>query len=470
MLFQIKSITILSAAAAALLATGCAVGPDYERPQVAVADSYRGAALLAGWKEARPSEDALKGDWWKLYRDEDLDKLITNVEINNQNVAQYVQRYRAALADLSSAEAALFPAVTANGSVGRSKTSGAISNRSSLQGTVSWTPDIWGKLSRQKAASRATAEASLADLANAKLSAQATLARSYLRLRVLDKNVSLFDETIRVYENNLRTITNKYEAGTAVRTDVTQAAQSLASARSSRESLRLDRAKLEHAIAVLIGQTPETFSIPVRDGALPKVPEIPAALPSSLLERRPDVASAERAMASANESIGIAIAGYFPDLTLSASGGYSKNSLHNLISADNLVWSLGASAAATILDFGKTGAAVDKARANYERTVAAYRQTVLEALQDVEDCLVSSASLAEQIAHTTAAYEAATETSRLMHNQYDAGMIDYTNVSTRDASRISAQQSVLSLYASSLENSVKLIESLGGGWEGLKNE
>ena len=468
MQFKIKTITILCSAAAALLSTGCAVGPDYERPKLAVADSYRGAALLPGWKQAQPSESALKGDWWKLYGDEELDKLITNVEINNQNVAQYVQRYRAALADLSSAEASLFPVVTANGSVGRSKSSGAISNRSSLQGSVSWTPDIWGRLSRQKQANRASAEASLADLANATLSAQATLARSYLRLRVLDKSVSLYDETIRVYENNLRTITNKYQAGTAVKTDVTQAAQSLASARSTREGQKLDRAKLEHAIAVLIGQAPETFSIPARDGALPKVPAVPAAIPSALLERRPDVASAERTMASANESIGIAIAGYFPDLTLTTSGGYSKNSLHNLISADNLIWSLGASAAGTILDFGKTGAAVDKARANYERTVAAYRQTVLEALQDVEDCLAASASLAEQIVHTQAAFEAANETSRVLHNQYDEGMIDYTDVSSRDASRIAAQQNLLSLYSSSLENSVTLIESLGGGWQGLE--
>ena len=278
MQFKIKTITILCSAAAALLSTGCAVGPDYERPKLAVPDAYRGAAMLPGWKQAQPSESALKGYWWKLYGDEELDKLITNVEINNQNVAQYVQRYRAALADLSSAEASLFPVVTANGSVGRSKSSGAISNRSSLQGSVSWTPDIWGRLSRQKQANRASAEASLADLANATLSAQATLARSYLRLRVLDKSVSLYDETIRVYENNLRTITNKYQAGTAVKTDVTQAAQSLASARSTREGQKLDRAKLEHAIAVLIGQAPETFSIPARDGALPKVPAVPAAI------------------------------------------------------------------------------------------------------------------------------------------------------------------------------------------------
>ena len=470
MQLTLKHVPFLFALSAALLSSGCAVGPDYERPAVQMADSFRGAALLEGWKQATPSENALKGEWWTLYGDEDLNALIKQVEVNNQNVAQYVQRYRMARADLSSAEASLFPTVSLNGQIGRSKSGSLISNRSSLQGQVSWMPDIWGKLRRQAQSNRATAEASLADLANATLSAQATLARSYLQLRVLDKRVSLFDETIQVYENNLRTITNKYQAGTAVKTDVTQASQSLDSARSSRAALKLSRAKLEHAIAVLVGQTPESFSIPVRDAELPKVPAIPPALPSSLLERRPDIASAERAVAAANESIGIAIAGYFPDLTLSASGGYSKNSLHNLFSADNLVWSLGASAAMTILDFGKTSASVERARANYERTVAAYRQTVLQALQNVEDCLVSSVNLSEQLKHTTAAYEAAKETSRIMHNQYDAGMIDYTDVSSRDASRISAQQNLLSLYSSSLENSVTLIESLGGGWEGLAAE
>lgn len=225
------------------------------------------------------------------------------------------------------------------------------------------------------------------------------------------------------------------------------------------------RAQYEHAIAMLIGKMPAQFDLPVSQAALPKIPNVPLTLPSRLLERRPDIASAERSLAAANEEIGIAIAGYFPDITLSGSGGYSASGLSNLISAQNLLWSLGASATQTVFDFGANKAKVKQARAAYDESVANYKQTVLEAMQNIEDYLAEGTSLSKEVQHTSQSLAAATETARIMRNQYNEGMIDYTDVASTEATRLSSEQSLLQLQSTQLQNSVALITALGGGWQ-----
>lgn len=460
---------ILAAAVLAAALAGCAVGPDYRAPE---ADSVPAAfkeAAPAGWKEATPSDAAEKGEWWRIYGDALLNELEPQVASANQTVAQYVSRRDRAQALLTDYEASLFPSLSASAGGSRARKNRSTGNTFSLLGSLSWELDLWGKLRRQVTEEKALVEASEADIANAALSAQATLARNYFALRALDARIALYDETIRAYEKNASILKNRYEAGSAVKSDLTQAEQSLYSARASRDDLADQRAATEHAIAVLIGKAPAEFSIAADAKALPAVPEIPAGVPSRLLERRPDIASAERSMAAANEEIGIAVAGYYPDLTLTGEAGYSAGSLTRFINAKNFIWSLGASAAAPIFDAGRTASRVDQARASYEESVASYRQTVLEALEDVEDSLASARYLKSRLANTEAAWKASEETARVKANQYREGMIDYTDVYTTETARLSNAQSVLSLKSEALQNSVTLIESLGGGWTGLEN-
>lgn len=284
-------------------------------------------------------------------------------------------------------------------------------------------------------------------------------------MRVLDKRIALYDKTIDTYTRYRKVLAAKYKEGVIAKSDLTQAESSLYSAKSSREDLVWQRAQYEHAIAMLIGKMPAQFDLPVSQAALPKIPNVPLTLPSRLLERRPDIASAERSLAAANEEIGIAIAGYFPDITLSGSGGYSASGLSNLISAQNLLWSLGASATQTVFDFGANKAKVKQARAAYDESVANYKQTVLEAMQNIEDYLAEGTSLSKEVQHTSQSLAAATETARIMRNQYNEGMIDYTDVASTEATRLSSEQSLLQLQSTQLQNSVALITALGGGWQ-----
>ena len=463
---RVLSQAAVSAAAAALLVSGCAVGPDYERPSAPEAAAWKEAAPQ-GWKSAAPADAQLKGRWWELYGDEELNGLMARVSLNNQTIARYVARYDQAMALLSGEEAGQMPQVTGSASATRSRARREESTSASVAGAFSWELDLWGKLRRSVARQSAQVDATVADLANAELSAQASLARAYFQVRVLDERIALYDKTIKVYRENVRVIGNKYREGAVVKSDLTQAQQSLASAQSSRAGLVAQRAQYEHAAAVLCGEAPAGFSIPRRGAGRLAVPPIPVGVPSRLLERRPDIASAERAVAAANEAIGIAIAGYFPDLTISGRAGWSGDHFSSLISADQFVWSLGASVAGKIFDFGRTKAQVASSRAAYAQTVASYRQTVLSAFQDVEDALTQASSLEQQLRHTGEFLAAAAETARIKRNQYNEGMIDYTEAAASEAARLSAEQNLMSLRAQALTNSVTLIEALGGGWEGL---
>lgn len=449
----------------ALLLGGCAVGPDYHRPTVNVPTHYKEAK---GWREATPQDAQSKGEWWSVYHDNTLSGLLRQVSISNQNVAQYEAQYRQAKALVAESRSDLFPSATYTGSSTRSgsTTSGqrTTSNSQSLQASASWELDIWGKLRRTLEENKASAQASEAELANITLSAQSELAQDYFQLRIMDRQIALYQESVAAYQRYLTVINNKYQAGSESRGTLAQAQAQLESARASALDLSWQRAQTEHAIALLIGKTPAEFSLPATTEMTATLPPLPLAVPSTLLQRRPDIAYAERTVAAANAAVGVAIAGYYPDLTLSASGGFSSSALHNLLSLPNRVWSLGPSLSGTLLDFGATSSKVEQARAAYDADVASYRQAVLTGFQEVENYLVELNTLQDEMAAQQRATQAAQESARVTRNQYEAGMIDYLDVATTENTSLSQQQSLLSLQSTQWVASVELIAALGGGW------
>jgi len=417
-----------------LLLSGCTVGPDYQRPAMAMPVHYKEAK---GWQPATPLDQQSKGEWWAVYHDATLSGLLSQVSISNQNVANYAAQYRQAQALASESRAALFPSLGYDSSVTRSGshvTTGSTRTTSSSHQTelsASWELDLWGKLRRTLEENRASAAASAAELANITLSAQSELAQDYFQLRFMDQKIALYQQSVEAYQRYLKVITNQYQAGTASLATQAQAQMQLESASASAQDYQWQRAQMEHAIALLVGKAPADFSLP----AAPRqatLPAIPASLPGQLLQRRPDIAYAERNMAAANAAVGVAVAGYYPDITLSASGGVSSSVLHSLFALPNRVWSLGPALSGTLLDFGATSAQVDQARASWDASVASYRQTVLEALQEVEDQLVELNTLQSEIAAQQRAAVAAQTSARVTRNQYEAGIIDYLDVATTE--------------------------------------
>ncbi|WP_174508590.1 efflux transporter outer membrane subunit [Klebsiella oxytoca] len=448
-----------------LVLSGCTVGPDYQRPAMAVPLHYKEARH---WQQATPHDDLSKGTWWAVYHDPELDRLLRQVSISNQNVANYAALYRQANALVSGSQADLLPTIGYDASTTRSSShsSGArtTSNTHQAELSASWELDLWGKLRRTVEENRASAEASAAELNNVTLSAQSELAQDYFQLRIMDEKIALSQRSIAAYERYLTVINHKYQAGSESRATQAQAQMQLESARASMQDYQWQRAQLEHAIALLLGLAPAQFSLPVAK-LNATLPAIPSAMPAHLLQRRPDIAEAERNVAAANAAVGVAIAGYYPDLTLSASGGVSASSLQNLLSLPNRVWSLGPSLSGTLLDFGATSSEVEQARAAYDAKVASYRQTVLEGLQEVEDYLVELNTLQGEVASQQRATAAAQISASVTRNQYDAGMIDYLDVATTENSSLTEQQSLLSLQSTQWTASVKLIAALGGSWE-----
>ncbi|MBD8214787.1 efflux transporter outer membrane subunit [Erwinia persicina] len=449
----------------ALLVSGCTLGPAYQRPTVPSSLSYKEAR---GWQQAEPQDQVSKGDWWAVYHDSTLDGLLRQVKISNQNVAQYEAQYRQAQALAAGSRSDLFPTVTATGSSTRSGTASssgsgaATGNSHSLETSASWEPDIWGKLRRTLEENRASASASAAALANMTLSAQSTLAQDYFQLRILDQRIALYEKSVAAYQRYLTVINNKYQAGSESRGTLAQAETQLESARASALDLSWQRAQLEHAIAVLIGQPPAAFSLAVAP-LQATLPAIPPALPADLLQRRPDIAQAERTVAAANAAVGVAIAGYFPDLTLSASAGYTGSSFRHLLTLPNRVWSLGPELSGTLLDFGATSSKVEQARAAYDADVASYRQTVLSAFEEVENALVALHTFEAEMQAQTRAAASAQASARVTLNQYQAGMIDYLDVATTENTSLSQQQNALTLQSTQWVTSVQLMAALGGG-------
>jgi len=462
-------------------APGCqylSVGPVYHRPSLEVPESYQEAK---DWKPAEPQDTKPRGNWWDLYDDPDLDALMRQVAVSNQNVRLAAARYDQAVALLGNARSGYFPTITADVSSTRSQNAltvgggGTATTSASAAGgsgtrtqdrvsaTMNWELDVWGRIRRTVESNRESAQASAGDLAAALLSAQATLAQSYFQLRVTDLDLALLERSMDGYQKALEVTQNRYQAGVAQRSDVTQAQTQLENARAQWLDLGITRATLGHAIAVLIGKPPAALSIERKDQT-PAIPAIPLTLPSQLLERRPDIAAAERRTAAANAQIGIARAAWFPALSLGATGGYASNSFSKLFEVPNRFWSLGPDLAGTLIDFGARHYQVRAAIANYDQNVASYRQTVLSAFQDVEDNLATLAVLARESIAERAAADAAAETLAIAQNQYKAGTVDYLNVVSAQNASLAAERAWRDITNRSLAASVGLLKALGGGW------
>jgi NodT family efflux transporter outer membrane factor (OMF) lipoprotein len=450
-----------------LLAAGCKVGPDYARPDAPTAPAFK---ELAGWKPSDPRDGIDRGAWWSVFADPDLDRLERQVDISNQTVKQAEAAYREAVALIREARASLFPTLTVAPGVTRSQSSGGGSGFSgtrtqyTAEGAASWEVDVWGQIRRQVESQSAAAQASAADLANAKLSAQGSLATAYFELRGADSLAKLLSDTVEEYKRALAITQNQYDAGTASRGDVLAADVQLQSTTASLVAAGVARAQYEHAIAVLTGHPPADLSLPT---ALltNDAPVVPAGVPSALLERRPDIAAAERTMQQQNALIGVAIAAYYPQITLSAAFGFAGSPLSNLFSAADRVWSLGASASETVFQGGYRSAAVDAARATYDQAVASYRQTVLTAFEQVEDDLSDLRVLQQQAQAEDTTVAAARRAVDVTLNEYRAGTVAYTSVITEQTALLSAEQAALNVRQSRLVASVALIQALGGGWD-----
>lgn len=463
------------AASPALLLAGCLVGPNYHRPPAPTPAQYK---ELEGWSVATPAADRPKGDWWTAFKDPLLDELEPMVSVSNQTVRQDYANYQQALAEVQVARSALFPTVgisasvtkqrSANGlstSAGGLNTSGSrgVVTAGSLEGDVSWAPDLWGAVRRNIEASKATAQASAATLANATLSEQTALATAVVELRVTDANIDLLQQTVAAFKESLRVVSNQGVAGTTPPSDVITARTQLENAQSSLIALGVARAQFAHAIAVLAGKNPEDLDI-AHGTQVPDLPAVPVGVPSTLLQRRPDIAVAERQMAAANAAIGVAEAAYYPNLTLSAADGFTQSPLAGLLHAANHVWSLGADAAENLFQGGLTHAQVAAAKAAYEASVANYRGTVLKALQNVEDDLAGLRILQQQSEVLDSAVRDATRGSEIALNEYRAGTVDYTTAAAAQATQLSTEETALGVRQQRLLDTISLIGDLGGGW------
>ena len=457
-----------------LLAAGCTVGPDYVKPPAPSPAAFK---ELDGWKPVQPADLTDRGAWWSVFNDPVLDELERQVEVSNQTLLADAAAYDEAVAVVAEARSQLFPTLSASPTASRNQensnsfsgTSGSGSGRRvttnsfAAEATVSWAPDLWGRVRRTIKGDVAAAQASAADLADAKLLAQATLAIDYFELRSADQLKVLLNDTVSEYRRNLQITQNQYSAGTAARSDVITAQTALQGAIAAQINVGVTRGQLEHAIAVLTGRAPSEVTI--EPGKLPtSVPVVPAGLPSELLERRPDIAAAERTAAEESEQIGIAIAAYYPTLTLTPSFGFSNSMLSKLFNASSQVWSLGASASETVFSGGERPAAISAARSAYDGSVATYRQTVLSAFQQVEDELVALHVYQQQLDAEVEAVRLARQAVDVTLNQYRAGTQTYTAVITAENTLLSDQQTELTVRQNLVVASVTLIEAIGGGF------
>lgn len=463
-----RRLSLWLAVAASLMLSACAVGPDYRRPAQEVGSAY-GGAPDGQWYPARP-EMAVAQGWWHAFGDQTLDDLMARMPRANPDLAQSEAQYRQARAALAASRAALFPTVGASTSVGRgaqgASSAGGPATTYTMTGSVNWEADLWGRVRRNVEAARASAQASEADLAAMRLSLQSTLAQAYFAVRLSQLQDALLARTLREYSLALEMTRNRLAAGIASPADVAAASAQLDQTRVQRIRLGWQREQQVHAIAVLLGEIPARFRLTDGQG-LPAVPGVPAGIPSSLLQHRPDIAAAERRAAQANAQIGVAQAAWFPNLTLSAQGGYSAGAFASWITAPARFWTLGPALAMTIFDGGARSAAVTQARAAYDAQAAAYRKTVLDALREVEDALVQAHDMIDEQAAQDRALTAARETLRQTVNQYQAGLLDYLSVVQAQATALSAEQNALSLRAQRLDVAVQLVAALGGGWPGL---
>ena len=448
-----------------LMLTACAVGPDYVRPTMDTGAAFK--EMPPGWTTAVPADQAARGEWWRAYGDATLNDLAAKLVQNNQNVQVALANYRQARAAAQESRAAFMPTVGASVAAtrGKSQTVPVVKNSQTLSLDASWEVDLWGGIRRAVEAGEAKSAEGGANLAAALLSAEAELVQDYLQLRIVERQRKLTEETVDSYRRTRDITQNQFAAGIVTKVDVAQAESQLKSAEAQRFEYDLSRQQYEHAIAVLVGLPPSSFSLPASDTA-PTLPTPAVALPSTLLERRPDVAAAERAVVAANAEIGVAKAAYFPSLTLGATGGNVANRFSDLFSTPARTWSVGATLAETLFDGGARTARSDEARAAYDATAAQYRQTVLGALQEVEDNLAAMHFLADEADRQHEAVVAARDAERLALNEYKAGTVDFTVVSTNQAARHQAEINALQIEGRRFSASALLIKALGGGWDG----
>ncbi len=468
-----RSWKMAVAAVASLALVGCTIGPKYQRPTAPAAPTYKEVPGGDQWKVATPGgSPALRANWWEIFGDPQLNQLESRVPGANQSLKQAEAQYRQARALARLNHANYYPTVTGQASITNSKTSSNLSNFAVNRGAfteyalplgASWEPDLWGRVRLSLENATANAQATAADLENVRLSIQGELAADYFQLLGIDMEQKLVSDTLAAYERALKLTIDRFNGGVASKADVAQAQTQLASTRSALTDLGVVRAQLEHAIAVLTGQPPANFSItPGKIQGPP--PPIPPGVPSELLERRPDIAAAERLVAAANAQIGLAQTAYYPTLTLSATGGVESTRVTTWLSWPSRFWSLGPSLAETLLDFGRRRAQVQGAEAAYDATVAGYRQTVLAAFQEVEDNLSTLRILAQEALQQDEAVKGAQESLSLEMDRYKAGTVSYLDVITTQTIALNNESQAVGILSRRMTAAVQLIRALGGGW------
>ncbi|MXV44810.1 efflux transporter outer membrane subunit [Saccharibacter sp. 17.LH.SD] len=476
--FSSPRIALFLSAAFLPFLSGCMVGPNYHRPKAIISEQFKEAPPPRGWDKAHPERSELpKGNWWSIFNDPLLNQLEEDVSRSNQSLKAYEAQYRKARAMIDSVRANLYPTLSGHFSFNRNSQGAtvpdgidsgthAVTNTTSTWSTgpsVNWTIDVWGMIRRQIQQQVTATQASAALVANMRLSYQLTLASDYMNLRYQDSLIDLFQRNVRLYKHNLEILTNQFDAGVADPTNVLQARYQLQSTEASLANAHIARAQYEHAIAVLTGRPPADLTIP--PGHLPDdLPPPPQIVPSQLLERRPDIAQAERQMESYNAEIGYEIGAFYPQINLSASYGYSGNPLQHLIQLATRTWSLGAAASETIFQGGARTAAVRGAEADYDNAVANYRQTVLNALQDTEDQLSNLHYLEDQMKLEKEAVKSARGAAEVSMNEYLAGTQIYTTVITAQQTALQYEQTQLQVQQQRLVSEIRLLADLGGGW------
>jgi NodT family efflux transporter outer membrane factor (OMF) lipoprotein len=458
-LFVLKILLVLL-----MVISGCSVGPDYKRPDASVPSSFK---ELKGWRQALPRDQEIRTNWWETFDDPLLNSLEEQVSVSNQSIALAESQYRQAQALAQLARANYFPTVNAGAAYTHSlpagNTSGAI-DQHQVSLNAAWEVDLWGRVRRQVESSKASSEASFADLQAMRLSMQAELALNYFQLRTLDAQKKNLEQAVAAYGKALELTQNRYRAGVVAKADVAAAQTQLKSAQAQAIDVGIQRAQLEHAIAILTGKPPANFSLTPVTFVVPQI-KIPVGIPSDLLERRPDIASAERKMAAANAQIGVAQAAYYPTLSLSGSLGYASTELASLFTSPSFFWALGPTAlAATLFDGGARKAQTEQAKAAYDGTVAFYRQTVLTGFQDVEDNLAALRILDEEAQSQELAVKSAQESVILTTNQYKAGIVSYLNVVTVQTIALTNERSAINISGQRLNAAILLVKALGGGW------
>jgi NodT family efflux transporter outer membrane factor (OMF) lipoprotein len=475
-----KVIPAVGAGIGALMLSGCMVGPKYVKPAVPLSPAYKEATPdmykeSTDWHIAQPADAAQRGEWWRIFGDEQLNGLEPLVAANNQNLKVADARFREARALIRYYHSSLYPTISTTPFAGgvRDSTNRPYFNASSAQGKgvgdiqipidLSYEIDVWGRVRRTISAAREEAQASAGDRQTVMLSLQAELAVDYFEARTADAQEKLLNDTVKTYEEAYRITNNRFEGGVSPKSDVDQAQTQLEAARVQARDITLQRAQFEHAIAVLLGQPPATFTLATAPLAA-RPPAIPPGLPSELLERRPDIAAAERRVAEANDRIGIARAAYYPTISLSGFVGVEATSFASLFSPASLAWALGPTLSQTIFDAGRRAAVSEQANASYDETVASYRQTTLTAFQQVEDNLVALRVLQQEADHQHQATAAAESAEQIFNNRYVGGLDTYLQVVTAQTTALSNERNDIDIMRRQMDASVLLIKALGGGW------